>query len=169
MTADLSGPMALAIDDLLTEAPPEVRAALVDAVPPQLRRRIEGVSHDLVAGMSALGSPQAVGPREVPPWVRLCVLETWSRWALGTADTCMHAPRIERAEPVSAAAWRPGVVACGQCSHLLTLPRGSAADRRCDGCGRVTAGPEHGDGIRPCVLKVATMLYLLGACERCTW
>lgn len=113
--------------------------------------------------------PEGFNPgqwRDMPPWVRLQLLDTWLTWATGKATTCTHNPVVERPEPVTAALWRPGLVSCVPCSrHLLRLT--GEADRTCDGCGRVVAGLELGDGIYPCGVMFGPLLLFWGACGDC--
>ncbi|WP_103384238.1 hypothetical protein [Pseudonocardia dioxanivorans] len=104
-----------------------------------------------------------------PPWVTLALLHTLLTWHAGYGRTCMHAPRADRPMPVSAAAWEPDLIVCGQCLHLLRLRDGSARDRTCDGCGRITEGVEHGEGIYPTVVSLGPVMYMLGACDACRW
>lgn len=104
-----------------------------------------------------------------PPWVTIGAFAALTGWALDTARTCLHSPSPARPEPVMAAAWRPDLIVCSGCVHLLPLPRGSTADRTCDGCGHVTAGPEHDDPISVGVLQVGPLAYQLGACRSCRW
>lgn len=99
-----------------------------------------------------------------PEWIRLTILETLVKWIAGKADTCPHSPTPVRPQPVIAAAWRPGLVACARCPHLLRLRPGSAKDRTCDGCGTVVF--EAGE------LWAATIVYgplsfSFGACGAC--
>lgn len=105
---------------------------------------------------------------DVPEWVRLGLLDAFAAWVGGHADTCQHQPTYRRPQPVVAAAWRPGVIACGQCTHLFLLPRHRDNDRRCDGCGRITTGPENSDGIRPNVAALAGFAYMFGTCAECS-
>jgi hypothetical protein len=103
----------------------------------------------------------------VPAWLRLSMLNALVVWASGRADTCLHQPTVHRPEPVFATAWKPNLVACGRCVPLTVLPRGSAADRTCDCCGRVTTGIENDDGIHPGRLAFGSMVFAFGACRDC--
>lgn len=102
----------------------------------------------------------------LPAWVRLQVLDTWTRWVHGQATTCAHWPVVERPELVAAALWRPGLVTCIDCGVFMFRLTG-AADATCDGCGHVCAGPDAGDPIHPCVLQFGPMLLSWGACQEC--
>ncbi|WP_432051121.1 hypothetical protein [Verrucosispora sp. NA02020] len=120
-------------------------------------------------GRHALGvdhvTPTTV--EQTPGWLRLGLLDTFTAWLAGKASTCRHAPDPHRPQPVIAAAWRPGVITCGQCIHLTALPRGSDRDRTCDACGRVCAGVEHGDGIYPGMVQFGPLIYHYGTCGDC--
>jgi hypothetical protein len=102
---------------------------------------------------------------EIPDWIRLGVLDTWVNYCIGSADTCIHSPVFHRPQPVFAMAWKPGLVVCGQCLHLVKAA--GVADKTCDGCGRICAGPEHGDGIYPGAIQFGPMAWHYGACESC--
>ncbi len=104
---------------------------------------------------------------ELPEWLRLDLLTTWTGWTAGTGRTCMHSPHPDRPEPVFAAAWRPGLVACARCVHLTVLARGSRADRTCDRCGYVVAGIEHGEGIHPGRVTFGPIVFAYGTCPDC--
>ncbi|MFC5996259.1 hypothetical protein ACFQE5_18820 [Pseudonocardia hispaniensis] len=105
----------------------------------------------------------------LPKWIVLALLRALAAWQVGTASTCMHNPHPDRPRPVMAAAWRPGTVACTACTLLLTCRPGSTADRTCDGCGHITTGPEHHDGIRPVCVSAGPMTLMAGVCEHCRW
>ncbi|SFO34899.1 hypothetical protein SAMN05216207_104635 [Pseudonocardia ammonioxydans] len=177
-TTDPTGPAALAFDRLLTEAPPDVLAAIAvlgaDLLPPGLADQVEAATAEQAESMTLAagaldGERVAVDPRSVPAWARLGLADAFARWALCTGETCLHAPTPVRPGPVVAAAWRPGLVVCRQCTHLLALRPRSDADMRCDGCGRVTGGVEVGDGLRQVALQAGPLLYMAGACGECMW
>lgn len=182
MTTDPTGPLTLAVDDALTTMTAGGWRELAEWVehdaPPAWRARFDqlqsaaGAAHDVLAVEGALlGSPTGVIQQpagDVPGWIRLDMLSAYVGWVAGRARTCMHSPNAARPDPVYAAAWRPGLVVCTRCTHLLELPRGSAEDRRCDGCGRVTTGPEHGDGIRPSRVQYGPLILAFGVCGDCT-
>lgn len=170
--ADL-GRMVLVADEVLGDADPAVLDLLRQAVPVALRDQTEaaadGARRALLAEAAALGvEGEHIPHRDMPEWVRLPLLDTWFRWCTGRGRTCLHEPHPDRPEPVFAAAWRPGLVACAACPHLIQLRRGSAADRTCDRCGRVTAGPEHGDGIHPARVQLGPLLFAYGSCGDCS-
>lgn len=178
----MTGRITLALDDLVTGADPELRAvvdrvaALEDVLWPGLADQARAATADTTARLRAAAaaatgrvSHTATPASDVPGWVRLGALDAVVGWLLGRSSTCMHAPDAYRPMPVGAAAWKPGLVVCGECAHLLQLPRGSDADRRCDGCGRVTEGVEVGDWILPVGMQVGVMLYSVGVCSGCCW
>ncbi|WP_214365627.1 hypothetical protein [Pseudonocardia sp. H11422] len=168
------GRAALDLDDLLADD------ALLDALRDELGPLVPTAYADQAAAAAAdtrhlldrlaphiEGKVTGCRTTDIPAWVRLPLLATHTRWALGHARTCLHAPDLRRPQPVYAAAWRPDLVVCMACTRLVDLRPGSRADRTCDGCGHVTTGPEHGDGIRPCAVTFGSMLWAWGACERC--
>ena len=77
----------------------------------------------------------------------------------------MHAPTHRRPEPVFSAAWRPGLVVCTQCLHLLGVT--GVADRTCDRCGHVCDGIEAGDPIYSGTVFVGELGYQFGTCGDC--
>lgn len=167
------GRAALALDDLLAD--PHGRAALAalnayaptwlvdqgDAAAADAYRWLEFEAPLIGGKLGRLDHAALAG------WVRLGVVSTWTAWSLGQGSTCMHAPSVDRPEPVFAAAWRPGLVACARCVHLTVLRPGSPADRTCDACGHVVAGIDHGEGIYPGRLQFGPMLYAYGTCDGC--
>jgi hypothetical protein len=113
------------------------------------------------------GKTAELNPGDLPGWLRLSVLHAWSGFINSTADTCTHSPSWDRPEPVFAAAWRPDLIVCTSCLRLLHQKRGSVADRTCDGCGHVCAGPDEGDGIFPGSIRLGPLVYQYGACGTC--
>jgi hypothetical protein len=109
------------------------------------------------AGMVNMGA--------APGWVRLGALDTLVRWADGTARVCLHNPCISRPEPVFSAAYKPGLVVCGECVALLRV-RG-VEDRTCDSCGRVCQGIEADDPIYPVAVVVGALNFGAGVCGHC--
>ena len=181
MTTDPTGPLTVAVDDILTTMTPDECDQLADWVeshaPAAVRAQFDqleaaaGEALDVLAVEAAILGGTGVfhsTVRDVPDWIRLGVLSAYVGWAAGKASTCMHSPHATRPHPVYAAAWKPGLVVCVRCPHLLELPRGSAKDRTCDGYGRVTTGPEHGDGIRPSRVQYGPLILAYGVCSDCT-
>ena len=166
------GAAVLIADEVLGDADPAVLDLLRHAVPVALRDQTEAATDDahrvLLAEAAALGvEGENIPHRDMAEWVRLPLLDTWVRWCTGRGRTCLHEPHPDRPEPVFAAAWRPGLVACARCPHLIQLRRGSAKDRTCDRCGRVTTGPERGDGIHPGRVQLGPLLFAYGCCGDC--
>jgi hypothetical protein len=137
----------------------------LDAAADQLA---DGVRHagQTLAGVADIGyRPYAT----YPAWVTLGVQQALAEWAAGTAATCQHQPVIAAPRPVHAAAWKPGLVVCGACTHLLALARTDPRDSRCDGCGHQCTGPDHGDGIWAHVIVAGALTYSVGVCGPCRW
>jgi tetratricopeptide (TPR) repeat protein len=109
-----------------------------------------------------------IPPHGWPEWLRIKILETLMAWGTGVGATCMHAPSQTRPEPVFAAAWKPGLVVCPKCTHLLSVPggKGSREDNTCDGCGHVAKGTGD-DVIRWAAVPVGPLTYALGVCSSC--
>lgn len=178
MTSTAAGAMALALDELLQalDADPELARGWLEQhtshIPTALRDQLQAARSDarrwfLTESTLIGGDVHHPGPDDIPTWIRLPLYLTCIEWLTGRARTCLHDPHPDRPEPVFAAAWRPGVVHCAACPQLTALRRGSAADRTCDGCGRVVAGPESGDGIFPGRIQLGPLLYAYGTCRDC--
>lgn len=104
---------------------------------------------------------------QTPAWIRLGVIDAWIGYCAGTGTTCMHAPTVERPTPVFAAAWKPGLIVCGPCIHLMTPRPGSLADRTCDGCGHECLGVDADDPIYPSGAQMGSLIYQFGVCTSC--
>ncbi|MEU4225830.1 hypothetical protein AB0F17_16170 [Nonomuraea sp. NPDC026600] len=107
---------------------------------------------------------RSVPYQQYPDWVRLGVLNTAARWAAGQCATCTHSPAIRRPAPVVSAAWKPDLIVCTSCAHLLELPRLSAADKTCDGCGYVVPDTET---IWSFTVSHGWLMFQAGACDAC--
>lgn len=169
------GPATLAADDFLTN--PD-NAALVEQIravsPAWLLDQFDAAGQQIARGMRAVSdSPDftfAASPAEQhPAWIRLGALTALVTWLAGRGSTCRHSPTFATPQPLIAAAWRPDLIACSQCGHLFKLSRHDDTDRTCDGCGRVTTGIEHGDGIWPAIVQVGLLTYMLGCCRDCRY
>lgn len=171
------GPATLLMDEIWRD-PAKLRAfhdAVERCTPGWLRDQAAAAVQqvrgglDRVAESGLTAAPVPVAPNDTPEWTRLGLLHTFIAWVGGVGATCMHAPRPDRPQPVAAAAWKPDLVVCAACTHLLLLARNSTADRRCDGCGRVTAGTAHDDPIWPALLTYGSLVYQLGTCRACRY
>lgn len=162
------------LDDLLSTEVGRARLADLAALfPAALRDQHEAAESDAHIWLGLEASALGVDMSEVsellsdlPGWVRLDMLSVYVAWQSGQARTCTHSPSGQRPQPVLTAAWRPGLVACARCTHLINLRPGSVPDRRCDECGRVTSG-QGDDGIHPCRVQYGPMLYAFGLCGDC--
>jgi hypothetical protein len=108
--------------------------------------------------------PGAVPQDQIPAWIRLGALDAVLGWLDRTGRTCMHDPDPLKPSPVYAAAWRPGLVTCMECTHLLE-PRGKAAFI-CDCCGH-QCDEDAGDPIWPGMLGLGGMTFEFGCCTDC--
>lgn len=170
-----TGRIALQLDELLCDLTPDQAAAIRAALPPGFRDQLDAATthtYRALASAAAAGvltSPAMIPTAEHPGWVRLSVTDTLVRWNVGSADTCMHAPHPRRPQPVFAAAWRPGMVVCSACGHLLAIPPSSITDQTCDGCGKVTAGLAHDDPLYPLTVVCGVLTFQAGACRDCRY
>ncbi|GGR78514.1 hypothetical protein GCM10010169_23360 [Micromonospora fulviviridis] len=127
-------------------------------------------AHRIIADVAVRLSDNPARPTtagDLPGWLRLSLLDTLTAFADGWATTCRHNPAADRPSPVVGAAWKPHMVVCPTCVHLLSLRHDAAADAVCDGCGHQCAGPEHGDGIYPGMVQLGPLLYQYGTCGGC--
>ena len=94
------------------------------------------------------------------PWVREQVAVLFRALADGTARVCRHVGPDRPPQPLFAAAWDPGRLACAPCVDRLPAPD-PVADATCDRCGRVV------QPIYPGVVRVGMTLLSWGLCRRC--
>ena len=99
--------------------------------------------------------------------MRLGAIVTVAAWLADAIRTCMHSPTPQHPQPVFAVAWRPGVIACALCPHLLHVGMGTRAGRTCDLCRcvgrRSTRRPDLSDDT-----GVPAAALPLGAAVLCT-
>lgn len=173
---DFAGRAALAVDELLTDpllAPlrRELHAEARSTMPGHLTDQLDTAHTEALDQLDreytggGWASKQWVEPGVVPGWVRLGALDTLTAWVLGAGPTCSHAPSPGQPEPLYAAAWRPRLVVCGRCPHLLGCSR--VEDRTCDGCGTVVGGVDVGDPMWPFQVQVGVLNYRAGMCSGC--
>lgn len=157
---------AVEFDQWLAELTDEQFAALKANVPTGFADQLHAARTEGVrTAERVLKNPSKwVNTQSVPDWVRLGMYDALLGWFSGSGTTCMHNPMPGRPEPVVAAAYKPGLVTCGSCTHLLVV-RGQA-DRTCDGCGRVCTGTGD-DLIRPVIIFVGVLGYMFGVCRDC--
>jgi hypothetical protein len=168
--------LTLAMEGMLTD-PRYARAAEVlrSMAPVSFRDQADaafgetdGVRNSILAALS----PERfrggyVAAESHPEWLRLGVCDALATWILGEASTCCHNPEPTRPQPLVACAWKPGLVVCVRCTHLLSNRRGSLADRTCDGCGHECTGPDNDDGVFPGMVQLGVLLYEFGTCTSC--
>jgi hypothetical protein len=104
--------------------------------------------------------------RDYPDWIRLGVSQTVAEWVTGKGRTCLHAPTIRKPQPVFTAAWKPGLVVCQPCCHLLQFRHGSVKDRTCDRCGHVVSGKPP-DLISAHSIRLGSVTWMYGLCAGC--
>jgi hypothetical protein len=175
VTADPSASAVLALDDLIAHPLyAELAELLRESTPAWQVDQHDAASRDALRWLE-IEAPLIGGQvgeylaRDLPDWLRLGLLSTVVRWQTGHGATCLHAPHPDRPQQVYAAAWRPDLVTCPACQHLLILRPGSDEDRRCDCCGRVAAGLEHSDGIHPGRLTFGPVVFGFGTCGDCRY
>jgi hypothetical protein len=143
-------------DELRASMPPGIMA-LADQANAAQAQSIAWAEHgDCVAYVPRTG---------VDEWIRLGLLDALINWIDGRGRTCMHAPDYRRPEPVFACAWKPGLVVCAQCTHLLGVT--GIADATCDRCGRLCEGIEADDPIYTGTIWLGELAYEFGTCGDC--
>ncbi|GGQ23673.1 hypothetical protein [Streptosporangium pseudovulgare] len=168
--------LAIALDDLahhpdlaeiLNTTRTAIRAAGYSWILDQADAAARDTCNTLTTAAAATGStPLSLPLDQHPDWVRLGLLDALAAWITEQATTCLHQPHPARPQPVISAAWRPRLVVCSACAHLLRLPKGSAKDRTCDGCGQVV--PDHG-AIWSAAASHGGFVYQYGVCEPCRY
>ncbi|MER7363602.1 hypothetical protein [Nonomuraea wenchangensis] len=137
------------------------RTSLMDQGDAATEQLVEALSETALQ-VGSEGMP--LGYKSYPDWVRLGVLGTIARWGAGEGTTCRHAPSIARPRPVVSAAWKPDLVVCTACLHLLELPHSSAANHTCDGCGYVVPNTEI---LYSFTISHGWLMWQAGACADC--
>lgn len=171
-TRDL-GQLTLALDALFChEDILEIAERLRGTISPGFLDQMDGASDEARRNFAALRgmleSRSGGGmPADFPGWIRLGIIDALVTWLAGKSRTCMHDPSPSRPQPMFAAAWKPGLVVCKQCIHLLPCVRNSKADRTCDSCGTVCEGVEHDDPIYPSVTAFGALTFMFGVCGDC--
>lgn len=135
----------------------QLRVQLAAAAPALLDQCDAAVSE--VRRAFEVSGGRYVAPSELPHWLRLQVIDTLLAFLAGTATTCVHDPDAQHPRPIFAAAWKPGLIICAACGHLLQTH--GDADRTCDLCGHV------GDAIWPVSLGLGPLSYFAGLCGDC--
>jgi hypothetical protein len=107
-----------------------------------------------------------IDAQTAPEWLRLSLADTLAAHLTGSARTCLHSPSPLSPQPIVAAAWRPDMITCRQCSHLLTIPPGSERDRTCDHCG-IVGPPAPAREVYAHVITAGPLAYLYGLCPSC--
>ncbi|MFD8556804.1 hypothetical protein ACFV1N_05885 [Streptosporangium canum] len=168
--------LAITLDDLLHrpdlgDIVKDIHTRIHDAghgwILDQAAAATRDTNNTLTAAAAATGSNLlTLRLPEHPDWVRLGFLDTIARWVTGQAATCTHNPHPARPQPILTAAWKPGLVVCSACAHLLQLPKGSARDRTCDGCGVIVPGSGT---IWSTAVTHGGLVYQVGVCEPCRY
>jgi hypothetical protein len=158
---------AVDLDALLATWGPELAAQVEAHTPAGLADQVHAALRASIAAVEAGQDTPVVGvaPHTVDDWIRLGALDTLVGWIGGSGKTCLHQPHWRRPQPVWSAAWRPGLVVCSNCLHLLQVV--GDADRTCDCCGRVCAGDDAGDPIYTTIVWCGALAYQCGTCADC--
>ena len=154
--------------DALGSLPPEIYAEWVRGLPsvPGGRDQVEASLSETRRGWDRLSAVLGVdSDNDGPEWLRLAALDAMLGWMEGESRTCMHSPVPDRPQPILAAAWKPGLIACIRCPHLLK--ENPLSNHVCDGCGRDFHPDKGREGIDLVFVKFSHLTYTAGACESC--
>lgn len=156
------GPAAVALADQMARLTPADALAVrqvADVLAPGMLDQMDAARDEalLVAALAAGSAPVMV---EAPEWVVLLVAEAFLAYGTGQADTCPCSPSADRPSPVYAAAWRPGVIACGRHGAYLFALGGDAA-KTCDRCGSVV------EDITTDAIVAGPLTFHFGLCPGC--
>jgi hypothetical protein len=132
MTTDDNFRSAIAHDEWLRNLTPQQWAERDAAAPPGSLDQLGAAGAEAVAIAEAIlgNRAESIATCDVSDWLRLGLLDAFTTWAAGKGKTCLHASHYSRPEPVWSAAWKPGLVICGLCTHLFRMTE--QADYTCD-------------------------------------
>lgn len=163
--------LSVALDDYISalqSLPREEALRLLRELPPTptgLSDQLDAATAEAQQNAVILvGDDACVGV--APGWVRLGASDAMVMWLEGDSRTCMHDPQPLRPAPVYACAWRPSLIVCADCTHLLRASN-AIADATCDGCGSVCTDVGAGDGIHQSTFVFGPLTFLMGLCGRC--
>jgi len=162
---------AVQLDEYISKLTPEHLAAIRAAGPVALHDQIDAAAAESTATAEKVadGTGQTMGyvPRgEVDEWLRLGLLDAFAAWMQGEATTCRHAPTLASPKPVWTCAWRPRLIVCTRCIHLLP-PADPITDATCDRCGHVCAGVDADDPIYCLTVVGGLVTFQAGVCTDC--
>jgi hypothetical protein len=125
-------------------ANPDVERKMVEQA---YQRMPVNQADQIAAGARKLG--------KLPAWTLLGLIKAVADWDYDNSRACDHCPR-DLTGPAHFAAWKPGLVVCAECTHLL----GDA--QRCDHCGK----PDD-SGLETCNIIVGSINYHVATCDDC--
>jgi hypothetical protein len=164
--------LALAMDEFFTwleSLPRDEALRMIREMPPSagnLDEQLSAATVDAYRVAELLVGDNSDPAGDAPGWARLGGFDAIATWLQGDSRTCMHDPNLFRPTPVFAAAWRPELIVCGACMHLLRPPN-PTADATCDGCGYICSGVDADDPIFPSTFVVGPLNFVMGLCGRC--
>lgn len=135
----------------------EERKHILDRLPKDLCDQLDAAQNQMIAEAESMTGTQ-FRHAEIPDWVRLSITDAMLQWVQGESDTCQHCPSPLRPEPLYVAAWRPGLIVCGQC--LPMLHDEDFSSRICDSCGM-------GRCVRALVVQSGIFQFFAALCADC--
>lgn len=75
---------------------------------------------------------------DLPVWLAVKLTAQRQAWVSGVARTCTHDPKPGRSL-AHMCSWKPELVVCPQCTHLLSITENDPSSNRCDCCDRDVA------------------------------
>lgn len=97
---------------------------------------------------------------DLPVWLAAKLYAGREGWRLGIARCCVHNPSPGRAI-VHMCSWKPEIVACPRCTHLLAIAKSDPRTHQCDCCGRDGVDTTGGK------MTIAGITYWFAVCESC--
>jgi hypothetical protein len=163
---DILGRLGAALARLSPQQRDELRASMPADIMACADQALAAQAQSVAATKLTEGDRLGWIPRDdIDAWVRLGTLDALLGWLDGRGRTCMHSPSHHRPQPVFAAAWRPGLVVCAQCLHLLDVT--GPASMVCDCCGRACEGTDADDPVFCGAVWLGELCYQWGACTDC--
>ena len=104
---------------------------------------------------------------DLPDWLKIKIRGQLNTWRAGKARTCMHNPTYGAGNSVFLVAWKPDLVVCLECPHLVALAPHDPEDRRCDSCGRLTEGTADDRTYSARINLAGGVLYGFAVCTAC--
>jgi hypothetical protein len=108
--------------------------------------------------------PNVATVSDLPQWLFDKINARRAAWDAGALATCLHNPRP--GDVAYMAAWKPDLVTCPQCTHLVLVGRNTQEEYRCDCCGHVVANTDA-DHLLAALIKLPRLTFAIALCGDC--